>query len=238
MLRLPTVSNLQRAMACAASTCLPLAPEKPPGAAAKRGTLIGRVIAARCLGKPDPDMGRYRLPLGWATMAELAIRIGPGDISCERAFSYDGAKVEVLGDDLGREYGRPGTICGAADIIALRQHAMVVDIKSGEIPAPEPVANYQLGALALFVSMAYEVETVTGAIAKINRDGSWDWSQHTWSLADLAAIRRRIDAARATWAEAHELEQSGWGATTAPGAHCRWCRCDCADNAFTKDEAA
>ncbi len=237
MLRLPTVSSLQRAMACAASTCLPLGPDTPPGAAAKRGTLIGAVIAARCTGRPDPDMGRYRLPLGWATMAELALRIGPGDISCERAFSYDGTKVEVLGDDLGRAYGREGTICGAADIIALRKHALVVDIKSGDLPAPEPATNYQLGALAVFVSMAYEVETVTGAIAKICRDGSWEWSEHLWSLSDLAAIRRRIDAARAQWTEAHEAEESGWGATPTPGQWCRFCRAICASNAFAMEAA-
>jgi hypothetical protein len=198
--------------------------------------MIGAVIAARVMGQPDPDMGRYRLPLGWATMAELAIRIGPGDISCERAFSYDGNAVEVLGDNLGRAYGRDGTICGAADIIALRPHALVVDIKSGDLPAPEPSENYQLGSLAVFVSMAYQVETVTGAIAKICRDGSWDWSERKWSLEDLAVIRRRIDDAKSSWHDAQEQEESGWGATPTPGAHCRFCKCICNKSAFPKQE--
>ncbi len=232
------MSGLQRAMSCAASTCLPEGPDKPPGPAARRGTLIGAVVAARLTGKPDPDMGRYRLPLGPATMGELVTRLGPGDISCERAFSYDGTKVEVLGDDLGRDYGRPGTICGAADIIVLRRHALVADIKSGDLPAPSPDANYQLGALAVFVSMAYEVETVTGAIAKICRDGRWEWSSCTWTLAELAAIRRRIDDARAMWTEAHELEESGWGATPTPGAHCRWCKSVCPHNEKQEEAAA
>jgi hypothetical protein len=79
---------------------------------------------------------------------------------------------------------------------------------------------------------------VTGVIATLARDGSWSFEAYTWQPADLVAIRRRIDDARAMWAEAHELEASGWGATPTPGAHCRFCRAICSSNAFASEVAA
>ena len=230
MRALPTISGLQRAVACPASTALPQLPEGPQGAAAKRGSLIHAVIAARLRQWPEPDQGRYRLPLGEKTMSELSTHLGDGELRAELAFAYNGNRVDVLGENCGREAYRRGWLNGAADLVVIRHDALVCDVKTGQIDAPAPEDNWQLAALAMCVSMVYEVRSVTGAIAKLGRDGEWTWSQHTWSLADLAKIRKRIDAARASWSDAAELEDSGWGTTPKPGRHCLFARCVCPHN--------
>jgi hypothetical protein len=237
-LHLPSVSGLQRAVACAASTALPLGPERPPGAAAIRGTRIHAYIAAKLRGWELPDIGKTKV--SHIDLDALRAYLGDGDIKCEAAFSYDGERVAYLGENIGREYGRPGTLCGSADIVVVRCHMMVLDVKTGSLPVPPPAENWQIATLAAMAqgaSWPAIVEDVTGVIATLNRDGSWSFEAHTWNLDGLAAIRRRIDAARATWAEAHELEASGWGATPTPGAHCRWCRCAC-PHAETREEQA
>jgi hypothetical protein len=234
-MRLPTCSGLQRFMACGGSALVEQTEETERGASAKRGDLIHRVIAARLMGQPDPDMGRYKLPLGVWTMIGLAVMLGrSGDIHVEEAYSYDGDRVEVLGNDLGRAYNRPGNLNGAADIVVIREHALVADIKTGRHPAPDCAGNWQLASLAFFVSAAYpSVKTVTGAIAKMETSGEWTWSQHTWDRPALAQIRGRLDSALAALRVNAAIVEAGIGdPVVAPGAHCAYARCVC-PHAFT-----
>ena len=217
-------------MACGGSALVEQVEETGRGAAAKRGDMIHRVIAARLMGHPDPDTGRYKLPLGTWTMLGLAAMIGRGgSLRAEEAYSYDGAGVEVLGHDIGRAYDRPGTLCGAADIVVVREAALVADVKTGRHSAPEPSGNWQLASLAVFVSLAYPaVKTVTGAIAKLETDGEWTWMQHTWDKVALASIRARLDRALAALRVNAAIVESGIAdAPVTPGAHCSYARCVC-----------
>ncbi len=235
-MRLPTVSEMPRATACAASVVLPRHPDdEEQSASALRGSRIHAYIAARFRRWALPDIGKTKVH--HIQLGTLRRYLGKGALLCELAMSYDGRAVEFIGENAGRDYQRPGTLCGAADHVMFRGNsAMVLDVKTGSLPTPHPRENWQIATLAMMVGIGYDVP-VTGVIATLARDGSWTFDAHTWSLAELAAIRRRIDAAKATWQEAHEQEESGWGATPTPGSHCRFCRCRCEANAFAREAA-
>lgn len=216
-----SVSALQRSIACPASAVLPREPQ-PPGEAAKRGTLIHAVVAAALRGWEAPDVGRYRLRID---IAALEAYLGDGERLCELAMAYDGSAVEVLGENIGREYNRPGALCGSADIIVKRGNtAMVCDVKTGAIPSPHPRENWQIAALAAMFGMAYShVTTVRGVIAQLYRDGSWEFTEHDYDRVALRMVRAKLDAARETWARFHDMHESGWGVEGVPGEHCRFC---------------
>jgi hypothetical protein len=236
MRRLPTVSEMPRATACAASVALPRLPDDGEmSASALRGSRIHAHVTARFRKWSAPAIGKTKV--SHIQLGKLRRYLGRGEMRCELAMSYDGSKVEVLGENIGRDYNRPGTLCGAADLVMVRPHLLVVDIKTGSLPVPHPRENWQLATLAMMALEAYDSASVTGAIATLNRDGSWSFESHTWSINDVVAIEKRINAARATWTEAHEAEESGWGATPTPGHWCRFCKCVCDANAF-KSEAA
>lgn len=227
-------------MACTASVVLEQDEEGPPSASAKRGQLIHGVIAARLRQWPEPDMGRYRLPLSEQTMAALSARLGTGELRAELAMAYDGQRVQVLGENVGRAAYLPGEINGAADLVVLRDDALVGDVKTGDRDVEAPADNWQLASLALFVSLAYGVRSVTGLLAKLNRDGSWTFTDHTWSLADLAIVRQRLDAKVNEWRAEQSLYDAGLGEppmTQNPA--CFFCRAKgCAFSRVARKEAA
>ncbi len=225
--RVPTVSELQRSATCAASVVLPRYPDGPQSASALRGSRIGAYVASSLRGWPMPDMGKTKV--SHVDMDALRAYLGDGDLLCEAAFSYNG-DTAYLGENLGRSYNRPGTLCGAADIIVARCHMMVVDIKTGSRDVAPPAENWQLSSLAAMAqqcSWPAIVEDVTGVIAKFNRDGSWTFSAHTWTLDDLAVIRKRIDAMMQQWQEAQEQHDSGWGVEPTPNEGCYFCLAKC-----------
>lgn len=225
-----SVSKLQRAMACALSVVAEREADSK-GAAAIRGDLIHACIAADLRGWQRPDVGRHRLKYNIDALRDY---LGEGVMRNETAYAYDGATVEFLGENIGRAYNRPGKLCGSADIEMLREEsALVVDVKTGSLPLPLPEENWQVATLALFVSLAHpKLATVTGALAKLDREGQWEFTQHTFTRDDLAVVRRKIDAARALWTQAEAAHESGWGVDPLPGPHCRFCRvksCEYAD---------
>lgn len=237
MLPMPTISEMARAAACAASVVLPRYPDDgETSAAALRGQRIHGYSAARLRRWPMPELGKTKVK--HIRLGQLRRYLGRGALRCELAMSYDGNRVEVLGENIGRNYNRPGTLCGAADIVVDRPHALVCDEKTGALPVPPPRENWQLATLAVLYWLAHpSVLDVTGVIATLARDGSWSFEAHTWSPKDLGAIRGRIDDQMQTWRAAYEQEQSGWGATPTPGAHCRFCKCVCSQNAFAREAA-
>lgn len=240
MLRLPTVSSLQRAMACTASVALEQLDDTPPSASAKRGSLIGAVIASELRGWPKPDVGRHRLKID---MAALRAYLGEGEIRCEAAMSLrPTGEVEYLGENIGREYNRPGCINGAADIVVMRRNMFVVDVKTGTFPVPDPVDNWQLGSLASMLAafLADDIDSVTGVIAKLGRDGSWDFGKpHTWSLADLAVIREKLTRSIPRWNDAQLMSEAGFAEPEhAQGPHCFFCKARCEHNRNAVKEAA
>ncbi len=242
MYKLPTISSLQRAMECPGSVVLPQLPDTEQSASALRGSRIHSWIQSQLLGTPTPDIGKTKV--SHIDMDGLRAYLGAGDIHCEAAFSYDGERVEYLGDNIGREYNRPGTLCGAADIVVAGD--LVIDIKTGTYPVPMAKENWQLAALAMMVGMNSlqldgssntPVECVSGLIATLARDGSWQFDEHTWSLADLAIVRKRLDEARERWSAAADLESSGWGAPVVVGRECAFCKARCQHNPRVQREA-
>ncbi len=231
MLRLPSCSSLQRAVGCTASVVLEQCEDDTQSASAKRGQLIHGVIAARLRQWPEPDMGRYKLPLGDATMAALSAKLGAGELRAELAMAYDGKRVHVIGENVGRDAYLPGELNGAADLVVIRDDALVCDVKTGARDVEPPESNWQLASLALFVSMAYAVKSVTGLIAKLGRDGEWTWAEHVWHLADLAIVRKRLDAKVAEWRDEQSLYDAGLGEPTkTPSAGCYFCRAKGCEN--------
>lgn len=238
MLRLPTISEVPRAVLCAASVALPREEEREVGAAAKRGTRIHAWTFAHLRGWPLPDVGRTKV--AHIDITAMRAFLEGYDIKCELALSYDGKSVEVLGENIGREYNRPGTLCGSIDIAGIMaKHGLVIDVKTGALPVPPPVENWQVATSAGLFGLAHpELDDVSGVIATLARDGSWSFGEaHTWSRADLTSIVRNIDEHRTRWHNAYEMNESGWGATPSPGAHCRFCKCICESNAFAKEAA-
>lgn len=223
-----SVSALQRATACHASVVLPRGPDTR-GAAAVRGDLIHASIAAELRGWPMPDVGRHRIKYDLAALQEYIWRAGKGDLMCELAMAYDGESVTLVGENVGRGAYPEGKLCGSADLVVLREHALVVDHKTGTLPVPHPRENWQIATLAMMVARLFagSVKTVTGVIAKLDREGAWDFAEHTFTLEQLQSVQDKIDAARASWSTAEALHESGWGVTPTPGPHCRFCRCLC-----------
>jgi hypothetical protein len=215
---------MQRAAVCDASVVLPRVPDNgEQSASALRGSRIHAWIAAKLRGWPLPDIGKTKVD--HIDLTQLRAYLGDGELRCEMAFAFDGERVTRLGENLGREYNAAG-ICGAADIVVVRDHMMVVDIKTGSYPVPSPRENWQLATLASF---AVDVcADVTGVIALLARDGSWTFDAHTWSRGELAEHRRRLSHRMTSqWPAALELESSGWGATKTVNAECRFCKSVC-----------
>ncbi len=239
MRALPSCSSLQRATTCTASVVLEQEPETEQSASAKRGQLIHAVIAAKLRAWPMPDLGRYRLPLGDDTLAALSAKLGEGELRAELAMAYDGKRVHVLGENVGRGAYLPGELNGSADLVVLRDDAIVCDIKTGSRDVEPPAANWQLASLALFVSLAYSVRSVTGMIAKLGRDGSWTFAEHRWSLDDMAVVRARLDAKVREWGEEQALYDAGLAEPQkSPSAACYFCRAHGCENARTQHREA
>jgi hypothetical protein len=241
MRKLPTVSEMPRATACAASVVKPRRAESDePSASALRGQRIHAYVAARFRKWPLPAIGKTKV--SHIQLGALRRYAGHGQLYCEPAFSYDGASASFIAENIGRDYQRPGTLCGSADIVVVRRDLVhVIDIKTGSLPVPSPRDNWQLATLAMMVNLALNGQNapIKGTIATLNRDGSWDFGEsHTWSQRELAAIKHRINNAHAMWAEAEQLEASGWGATPTPGQHCRWCKCVCEFAEIKQEQAA
>ncbi len=240
MRRLPTVSEMPRATACPASVALPRHPDDgEQSAAALRGSRIHAYIAARLRKWPLPDIGKTKV--SHIQLGKLRRYLGRGDVRCELAMAMDpvSGHVEVIAENVNRDYGKPSRICGAADVVMVRRDALVVDLKTGRRALAAPAENWQVACLAAMVAAAHpQVESVTGALAYLETDGSWRFESYTWGLAQLAMVRDRIRAAFAEWEDAEAAEDSGWGATATPGAHCYYCRSVCGHAEPKKREAA
>lgn len=233
---LPTVSSLQRATACDASVVLEQAADGPPSASAKRGTLLGAWVAASLRGWEMPNLGRYKI--NW-NLDELRAFLGEGEILCEAAFSLNDIGIAFLGENIGRVYPK-GSVCGAADIVVKRKHALVADLKSGTFPVPEARDNWQIATLAMMSSRVFEFETVTGVVVRMERGGTWSFGEkHTWDRKGLDAIHGRLMQKWRSWEEAQTLCDLGLADPVAvqnPG--CFFCRATaCQFNRANKQES-
>lgn len=237
-MRLPTISELPRATACAASVVLPRYPDDgTQSPSAIRGSRIHAYIASRLRKWKRPAIGKTLV--NHIQLGKLRRYLGHGEIKCEFAMAWNGASTEILGENIGRDYARPGLLCGAADILVVRPHMLVMDIKTGSRPVALPGFNWQIATLAALAFGAYpDVDDVTGVLATLNRDGSWSFDPHTWSRPELAILLSRINSERDKWIEAQEQYDSGWGVEPSPGAECFFCKCVCPHNAKKEREAA
>ncbi len=235
---IPTISRLQTATTCNASVVLEQLADGPPSPSAKRGSLIGAVIASHLRGWPMPDVGKHRLKIN---MEQLRAYLGDGDIRCEAAMSMrpDGS-VEDLGENLQRSYERPGCINGAADIVVVRNHALCIDVKSGSYPVPDPVDNWQVAGLAGMLARVIDCETITGVVAKLGRDGEWDFGRpRRWNHGELAAVRFRLKAKLVEWQETQALYDAGLAdPERVQNTGCFFCRTVCEYGRNAQREAA
>ncbi len=236
MYKLPTISSLQRAMECPGSVVLPQLPDTEQSASALRGSRIHAWIAAQLTGAPSPDIGKTKV--SHIDMDGLRRFLGDGEIRCEAAFSYSYERYsQYLGDNLGRDYPDIAAINGAADILVVRPHILVVDIKTGSYPVPRPQDNWQLAALAALALDTFDAEAVTGAIATLSRDGGWVFESYTWSTGEARIVLDRLLRSGETWSAAAELESSGWGAPVVVGRECAFCKARCQHNPRVQREA-
>ncbi len=234
---IPTISRLQTATTCNASVVLEQIPQGPQSASAKRGTLLGSWVAASLRGWPMPDLGRYKVD--W-NIDELRTYLGDGHITCEEAFSWDGDTAMPLGENLNRNYGGTSTVCGAADIIVHRPHALVADLKSGTYPVPDARDNWQLAALAMMAADAHRFETVTGVVIHMERGGTWRFGErHTWDGPQLKTIALRLTSKMREWEEAQSLYDAGLAdPERVQNAGCFFCRTACEYGRNAQREAA
>lgn len=237
MLHLPTISGLQRAVACTAAVVLEQDSDDGQSAAALRGSRIHGYVAARFRMWPLPNIGKTKV--GHIQLGKLRRQLGHGELRAELAMAYDGKRVHVIGENVQRAAYLSGEVNGAADLVVLRDDALVCDVKTGARDVEPPQGNWQLATLALFVSMAYSVKSVTGLIAKLGRDGKWTFAEHRWSLDDLAVVRQRLDAKVREWRGEQSLYDAGLGEPVrSPNGGCYFCRAIGCEHARVKAVAA
>lgn len=192
MPRYLTASGLARAEKCAASAALP-AVESPDGVYAvagndTHGTLEGVARGDR-EGKP-----------AWLVNLYDELTAGAIAVYAERCYAWDPATL--TGRDLGthqRDYSglRPGEIGGTADlVVAFASGVTVYDYKSGYFGAP--VDSPQMSLLALAVSGAMGLDSITAGIVKIAVDSMESFTKTARLDAfDLAMEAERV--ARILW---------------------------------------
>lgn len=222
---LPSASKIESAILCPASALLPRV-RREPSASAKRGKMGHALIAADLRGWEKPPMGRYKIAYD---LEALKVYLGDGELRCELAMTWDPAtrSTTVHGENIGREYPEVAGLQGTADIAVIRPHALVVDIKTGQPGAPAR-DHWQLKHNAVALAGAYEVDTVTAALAYLGRDGSWTFDAVTWGMFSLESIADDLAKLAKHHRTAAELYASGWDPPVNPSRDvCRWCECDC-----------
>lgn len=232
---LPSASQLERALICPASALLPIS-RREPGAAAKRGTLIHALIAADLRGWERPSVGRYKV--GYDLDA-LKAHIGDGDLLCELAMTWDPStrRTTVHGENIGRDYPIEYGLRGTADIVVVRPHALVVDIKTGQ-PGKPASESWQLRHNAVALASAYGVDKVTAELAYLGKDGSWTFDAVTWGLFALEAIADDLAKFAKHMKTAGDLYADGWEPPTNPSqSTCRYCEAVCSSR-YGASEAA
>ena len=226
---LPSASKLESALLCPASSLLPRN-RKEPGAAAKRGKLIHAVIAADLRGWERPPIGRYKIAYDMSALLNyLAIDQHEDGVYAELAMTWDPStrSTTVHGENIGREYPECDGLHGTADIVVVRPHALVVDVKTGQ-PGTPAKDHWQLKHNAVALAGAYDVDKVTAALAYLNKDGSWTFDEVTWGLFALEAIADDLAKLAKHMKTSEALYEGGWDPPTRPSeTTCRYCDCVC-----------
>lgn len=234
---LPTASGIERAMQCTASLLLPQGPDSD-NPSRIRGNVAHAMIAhelrGRDLGWTAPDVGRHRIKMDLLKLREW---LGDGELRCELALEYEPENwvTNVIGENVGRDYPHaPGRLYGTADIVVLRRRAIVLDVKTGRHRVTQAMNNWQLRALAVMIAAAYEVDSVVGALAYLDKSGDWFFDAHEFSRFDIGDFATTLADKTQEWLTAKQLQDEGWQPTTTPSVEaCRWCRAVGCDERIT-----
>jgi hypothetical protein len=224
---LVSASNLARAIECPASGILPKGDPIPESPASKRGSISHAWCASKLRGWPLPDVGKHKV--SHIDVEALRTYLGDGEMRNELAMAWDPVKrdTEIIGENIGRAYPEHAGIIGTADVAMIRPAAMVLDIKTGR-QMGSVADNWQVRALSVMLAHAYDVDSVTGVLAYLNRDGSWTFDPVTWGAFALAEMSDEL----ADWAKKYrvmgELAADGWWPQANPSLEtCRYCDRQC-----------
>jgi hypothetical protein len=199
--RLPTASALQRVSRCPGSLRLPVVQEETEPAA--RGTAIHAFLAAaKDAGRDaalDSVADEHRAACEAIDPALVAM-LDPVTMAAEVAYAYS------LGADMARELGRglsreqayagaqPGELVGTADLVWLEGDCVVVlDYKSGRGPVAPAAMNWQLRALALYATTAYNVARARVGIVVARPGEEARFDQAELDALDLSDVRDQLD---------------------------------------------
>lgn len=219
-------------MRCTASVVLPRVERDKPSASAKRGTLIHAWIEASMTGEPLPDIGRHKITVDLET---LHAKIAAFDlVAFEQAYELTPSGAAKCLGRVSRAYPRvAGCFYGTTDIDAestLGDVGYVIDIKTGRNLVVAPVQNAQLRFLATCKALARpHLVGMRGAIAYLNRDGSWRFVDCEW---DCDWLRKQHTAElgwwRKLWTDAQEQHDAQWPVAPEPSVDaCKFCDCTC-----------
>lgn len=230
MSRLPTMSKVERALACPASEALPHEAQ-PVTEAAEDGNGRHEALIAAVFGQPVPEKhAAWVEALREAEAQRLEFLKG---WRAEVTYSYDVAFGDgaELGERLGRSYPEvsPTAIVGTADWVKLdvmadgKRYVSVLDLKTGRHEVPVE-GNAQLLTLALAAARAHEADCATVFILQAPegmtpKETAWAVSarrleEHAAALADMMV---RIEEARSDVAEGRPVRH------VSDGSHCHFC---------------
>ena len=233
---LPSASSLHRAIACRASSALPMSPDRA-GEDAERGQCLHGYTEAIANGVEervalaavpeawrgtacDLDVGAILMALGWDPF-------GDQEMHAEEAFAWN-PRTDVgrsLGLSLNRDYSgaTADEAVGTADVILVDRGAgriVVADYKFGHGHVARARENLQVRALARYATRAYGMNRATVILVRGREDGSAWLDVDEMEEVDLDATGDVL----MDLAQRIAVDRERGDAPATAGEHCRYCR--------------
>jgi hypothetical protein len=232
-MKLPSASNLQRAIACEASSLLRQVDAEVPQAHWGQGVhsylenvnKVGRHKALLAI--EDHELRAY--------CEGLDLDVLPVDPNCyavEVTFAYDFATdtARELGRGIGRNYAgaKPTEFVGTADVVGVSADGNTVyipDYKTGWYASLQrPADSWQLKALALFAARAYGADSAVVELILLREDGTSKPMTARLDIFDLDIVAKELRELAERLKCAQGDYAQGKQPTMKTGEHCRYCR--------------
>lgn len=223
---LPTMSKIERVLACPASHALPQTYDAP-SVYAQDGNDRHAALAAHVSGQTLPVLPGVS---GWLESVVEAVGNELRGARVEVALAYDvlWGSGRIVGENIGRAYGQTGPteIVGSADYLRHDNGELwVVDLKTGRAEVTAPHENAQLLTLAVAARAALGMRGGARLSLLLAPEGS----APRWRHAEVTGGELTVHEERLAEMATHLDEaRSDLGAGHAPrhlaqGEHCRYC---------------